>query len=435
MNKATVCYVVLLLAGMCGAQTTPNLGFNVPTPGTQFNTWGQLENYNFFLLDSYLGGTGTLPNLSVSGTMTAGHFVGPIGDTSPSTGTFTSITGPIGSISPSTGSFTGITGPIGQSVPSTGAFTSTSVVNAGVFTNAQENQYLTSMIGGISSTLFHDLCSGCGFTTEAITGGVNVPLGAGIHQGFGVNGLSDSSCNALSRTTCNSGSFFGLATVSANNAAAWGWNVVVQGRSAGLNGTNYTGGEIDMGVQDTPSYVRGLNITMSIPFGASAGTMPVTAANCMGLIGGGCPGAAMEINSGSPLLQWQKGLIFTDSSFNSALDVLEIGATSYSGANFGSYSACFARWDSGAARHVDDCLKASSVGDLQLSAAPGRAVQMGGGGSTFSALPTGAGLNGSLIYCNDCKNVPDDSASPGAACTGSGSGSLARRENNRWDCN
>jgi len=67
----------------------------------------------------------------------------------------------------------------------------------------------------------------------------------------------------------------------------------------------------------------------------------------------------------------------------------------------------------------------NSAGDILLSAAGGRAVN-GGGGANFASLP--AASNGSLIYCNDCKNVADDAATAGAACVGSGSGALARQE-------
>jgi hypothetical protein len=56
-----------------------------------------------------------------------------------------------------------------------------------------------------------------------------------------------------------------------------------------------------------------------------------------------------------------------------------------------------------------------------------------GTGSQYSSLPSWP--NGATIYCSDCKNVVDNSATAGAACAGSGSGALARRENGRWDCN
>jgi hypothetical protein len=305
-------------------------------------------------------------------------------------------------------------------------------VNAGTFSNTQTNQYVSSLIGGLSPNFYHDACPSCGYTTEALTGGVAVPLGAPIYQANALSGYVSSACNSFSRTTCNTVPVFGLGIATANGAAVWGANYVAEDQP-GLS-TNITGNEIDVGVSGTPTFVRGLNITLSPPAPSHIpGTMPATSLNCFGLGGSGCPGAAMEINASSPLLQWQKGIILTDSSFNSSLPAIEIGATSYNAANLGSYKLNFARWDAGTVRHSDVSISANSAGDMLLSAAGGRAVNVGGGGANFASLP--AASNGSLIYCNDCKNVADDAATAGAACVGSGSGALARRQNRRWDCN
>ncbi len=78
-----------------------------------------------------------------------------------------------------------------------------------------------------------------------------------------------------------------------------------------------------------------------------------------------------------------------------------------------------------------------AVGPAYISFGPDDAsvtnTGIGLGGRTFAAL--GTPRNGVIIYCKDCKNVTDDSASPGAVCVNSGSGSLARRENGHWACN
>jgi hypothetical protein len=312
------------------------------------------------------------------------------------------------------------------------AVSSLTAVNAGTFSNTQTNQYVSSLVGGLSPDFYHDACPSCGYTTEALTGGVAVPPGAPIYQANALSGYVSSACNSFSRTTCNTVPVFGLGIATANGAAVWGANYIAEDQP-GLS-TNITGNEIDVGVSGTPTFVRGLNITLSPPAPSHIpGTMPATSLNCFGLGGSGCPGAAMEINASSPLLQWQKGIILTDSSFNSSLPAIEIGATSYNAANLGSYKLNFARWDAGTVRHSDVSISANSAGDMLLSAAGGRAVNVGGGGANFASLP--AASNGSLIYCNDCKNVADNAATAGAACVGSGSGALARRQNNRWDCN
>ena len=53
--------------------------------------------------------------------------------------------------------------------------------------------------------------------------------------------------------------------------------------------------------------------------------------------------------------------------------------------------------------------------------------------AAFASLPSSP--NGYTLYCSNCKNVVNDSASPGATCVGSGSGAIARRENGHWACN
>jgi len=53
----------------------------------------------------------------------------------------------------------------------------------------------------------------------------------------------------------------------------------------------------------------------------------------------------------------------------------------------------------------------------------------------LSAFPYSSSNNGAMVYCSDCKNVVDNSAVAGAECSGSGSGSVARRQSGHWDCN
>ena len=61
-------FLWLLLVACAAAQvpTTPNLHFNVPVPGTQYGSWGPLENINWENADSYLSGGLTVPSLAVT---------------------------------------------------------------------------------------------------------------------------------------------------------------------------------------------------------------------------------------------------------------------------------------------------------------------------------------------------------------------------------
>lgn len=54
---------------------------------------------------------------------------------------------------------------------------------------------------------------------------------------------------------------------------------------------------------------------------------------------------------------------------------------------------------------------------------------------TLTLANLGSPSNGAIVYCSDCKNVIDDSATAGAACAGPGHGAIARRENGHWACN
>jgi hypothetical protein len=55
------------------------------------------------------------------------------------------------------------------------------------------------------------------------------------------------------------------------------------------------------------------------------------------------------------------------------------------------------------------------------------------GNAAYAGL--GSVSNGQMIYCTDCKNVPDDSATAGAVCVSGGNGAVARREHGHWACN
>jgi len=68
--------VLLVCASHTFGQVTPNLNFNIPTPGTQSNTWGPLLNANFASLDSLLSGITAIPGLNISGNLTLSGLTG-----------------------------------------------------------------------------------------------------------------------------------------------------------------------------------------------------------------------------------------------------------------------------------------------------------------------------------------------------------------------
>ena len=231
------------------------------------------------------------------------------------------------------------------------------LINAGVFTNTQMNEYLQSLIGGISSSEFH-VIGYPGYATEGISGGVAVPVGAAVLNANGVGGYVTSACNSVSRTTCNAvgGFFSGRAT--GNNAGIWGINPIVND-AVGLSGVNETGGEFDIGVGGTPSYVRGLAVILS-PANGTSGTVPT---NAIGL---------EILSSNSPVLQWNRGISVDDGS--SFLHAIQIGATGVT-ASLGSQQIAFARYDAGTVRHTDVAIGATSTGGFQIFTAAGQTAQ------------------------------------------------------------
>ena len=73
MRKLVVCFGMLCLTAF--AQTTPNIGLNIPAFGTQ--NWNVLLNSNFSKLDLLLSGNQTLTNLSLTGNLTInGQIIG-----------------------------------------------------------------------------------------------------------------------------------------------------------------------------------------------------------------------------------------------------------------------------------------------------------------------------------------------------------------------
>jgi len=134
------------------------------------------------------------------------------------------------------------------------------VSSTGTFTNTQANLYDTSSIGGINiATLFASSFGG-GHQTDAISGGVSVPLGATNIGNDGVAGYCTTVANSSSRTVANCTGLFGLTGVQGNNAAGWGLNTVIFD-DTGLTGHNMTGYENDMNLLGSPAFFKGFLLT------------------------------------------------------------------------------------------------------------------------------------------------------------------------------
>lgn len=152
-----------------------------------------------------------------------------------------------------------------------------SISNAGVFTNTQCNLYFVSQVGSTTPCAFYESEQGNNNTTDALTGMVTVPSNATVHQANGVDGLCLT--NAVSAGSVgNCVGVYGQAVTNVSNSAAWGSNFIVTDK-AGISGTTLTGSEIDMNISGAPTAAHPLIITGLL---ISGGTMP--AGPTMGVI-------------------------------------------------------------------------------------------------------------------------------------------------------
>jgi hypothetical protein len=221
--------------------------------------------------------------------------------------------------------------------------------------------------------------SGGGMTNGISVGGIT-PSTATVVNVTGVATRMTSNCNSSGRTVCNTVGGYFVGNANADGAGVWGINPIVQDFS-GISNANLLGGEFDLGVAGAPQYVRGIAILLG-----GTGTMPT---GSIGLeIGGSVRG-----NQG-----FNRGIQVDDGS--ASLHAIQIGATLPSGMNLPSQSLAFARFDSGSLRRTDVSLRASSPGDLVLTAASGRSIVFTNGAMIGSGSSSNSDLNGQLTFSN-----------------------------------
>jgi len=153
----------------------------------------------------------------------------------------------------------------------TGAAT-INLINPGVFTNTQANLYVTSSLGGMNIATFFSSAFGGQHQTDAISGGLIVPVGATAVNNDGVAGYCQTLADSAGRTKANCTPLFGLGIASANNSAVWGLNTVTAD-ATGLTGHNMTGYEADMNLLGSPAFFKGILLTGL----NQGGTLPASA--------------------------------------------------------------------------------------------------------------------------------------------------------------
>jgi hypothetical protein len=260
---------------------------------------------------------------------------------------------------------------------------------ANVFTGAntfiQQGIYTGSSVNNTSSVFLNGYTEanpGLPITlspaTNAISVGGITPSRATVVNVTGISTRMISNCNSVNRRVCNTVGGYFVANANANGAGVWGINPIAQD-FAGVNNANVLGGEFDIGVAGTPQYVRGILVGLG-----GSGTMPT------GSIGLEFAGALTR-NQG-----WNRGIQVGDGA--ASLHAIQIGATLASGTNLGSMPLAFARYDVGGVRHTDVTFRATSPGDLLLTAASGRSVVVSNGGMIGSGSSSNTDLNGQLTF-------------------------------------
>jgi len=138
------------------------------------------------------------------------------------------------------------------------------LVNPGVFTNTQMNEYNQSLLNGCNSAQEFQATQGPNFSTDAVAGCVAMPSGATVHQ---VNGLAGYASNSVSDP--QSGGAVGVygqgrALVSGpgnnNGNATWGMNSLVED-SPGTDSTQLISNEVDIDILGSPVRAWGVLIT------------------------------------------------------------------------------------------------------------------------------------------------------------------------------
>lgn len=198
---------------------------------------------------------------------------------------------------------------VSSGITGVGAF---SVSNAGVFTNGAMHEYTQSLLNSCSPTTEFEAVQSVGRdATEALTGCVTTPVGAGVVNGTGIAGyartLTDNTGRAANDRTHAVGGYL-QARCSTNGGACTGANTVSIDDSGLTTGIFMTGIEVDTQPQNaSTAYVSGnLSGIQNNLYAAIAGDY----------------GYAMSINKGQ-VGNWGAGILFNTSAIgaNTALQI------------------------------------------------------------------------------------------------------------------
>ena len=142
------------------------------------------------------------------------------------------------------------------------------IANAGLFTNTQMHEYLSSVINKCSIANEYQALQEAS-ATEGIAGCVAVPASSTVHQANGIAGYANTLAASSAGTTNNAVGVYGQCRNLANASACWGLNNVVQDVT-GMTGHIMIGNEVDVNLKGIPDRLHGILVT-GLP---ETGTMP-----------------------------------------------------------------------------------------------------------------------------------------------------------------
>lgn len=332
MRKLLLVVLVAILPFFAFAQVTPNLGLSITAPGT-LNSWGSVVNGNMSILDT----------LNPPGKASNNTFTAP--------NTFN---------------------------------------NAGVFTSAQMNLYVQSVIGGCNSAAEHFAVQGTN-ATEALTGCAQFAAGSTVFGGYAVAGY----LNNASMTT-QTAAMYAQARVTGNGTVnTEAFNCLVTD-AAGITGTgDMACEELDVNIFGSPKTAHGLILT---GIAGSSGVMP---ANAGGIV-------VTQLGGTSPLA-WPCAFC---SARHAGVTGINLDGASNSNPT-SSQAVQFFGYDSGGTYHASK-LFGDNLGDLVLTPATGSSVRLTG-------PPTSTGTAAVLSGTGACVRITTQKGGSWAGqltCTG-----------------
>lgn len=224
-----------------------------------------------------------------------------------------SVAGPLnftGAVNFSNVTFGSVTFPGQVTFGGNNVYTGTqTVINGGIFTNAQMNDYLLSEVGGINNSTEYNTLQVGNFATEGISGGVAIPIGSSVHQANGVAGYASTAQSSSAGTSSNAVGVYGQCRTLANGSACWGVNQVVQDLPGQTNHLLF-GDEVDFNLVGAPTRAHGILVT-GLP---SSGTMP--AAPPVGNTNGSLSRADLLEFYFENGVSWPAGIVFSRTAVN-----------------------------------------------------------------------------------------------------------------------